>query len=128
MPIQNMYMGHPNVSATKWMIYDALGYGMSWVRVVLLPTLPSKYWNSWNALLSIILHITIDFHYKAMYNYHQLVSLLFLLLDWMSLNKNDDWCPFASRSRLESRSRWLLTHWIFSPGDWIYWHWNSTGH
>jgi len=76
--------------------------------------MPPNEWDtmlpSWNALPSpttfihnyrnqIILHINIDFHYKGMYNYHQLVSLLFSLLDWRSLNKNDDWCPFASRSR-----------------------------
>ena len=38
----------------------------------------------------IILHINIDFHYKNMYNYHQLVSLLFSLHDCMSLNQNND--------------------------------------
>ena len=116
-----VYGGHTNVYATKRMRYDPLGYGMSWVRVVLLQALPS-----WNALLSqttfihnyknqIILHINIDFHYKAMYNYHQLVSVLFSLHDFMSLNQNNDWCLFASRSRLGRRSlesRRLLTHWI----------------
>ena len=40
MPSQDMYMGHPNVYAAKRMRYDALGYGMSKVRVVLLLTLP----------------------------------------------------------------------------------------
>ena len=85
------------------MRYDALGY-----EFVLLPMLPSN-WNSWNVLLSttifiqiyknqIILHINVDFHYKAMYNYRQLVSLLFSLLDWMSLYKNDDWCTFVSNT------------------------------
>jgi len=79
----------------------------SWVRDILLPTMPSN-WNSWNVLLSptifihnyknqIILDINIDFCYKAIYNYHQLVSLLFSLHDCTSLNQNDDWCPFASR-------------------------------
>jgi len=38
----------------------------------------------------IILHLNIDFQYKAMYNYHQLVSSLFSLHDCMSLNQNDD--------------------------------------
>ena len=92
---------------------------MCWVRVVLLPTLPSN-WKSWNVSLSpttfihnykkqVILHINIDFHYKAMYNYHQLVSLLFSLHDCMSLNKNNYWCPFASTFRLESRRLLVLT-------------------
>ena len=36
------------VYASKRMRYDALGYGMSWVQVVLLPMLPL----SWNALRS----------------------------------------------------------------------------
>ena len=108
MPIQNMYMAAPNFSMAKRMRYGTLVYGMSWIRVVILPALPS-----WNALLSqitfihnyknqIILHINIDFHYKAMY---QLVSLLFSLQGCMSLNKNDDWCPFASSLDLVTRSR-----------------------
>jgi len=36
----------------------------------------------------IILRLNIYFHYKAMYNYHQLVSILFSLPDCMSLNQN----------------------------------------
>jgi len=104
--------------------YDAFRYGISWVWVVLLPMLPSI-WKSWNVLLSpttfihnfknqIILHINIDFHYKAMYDNHQLVSLLFSLHHCMSLNQNDNWCQFASLSR------WLLIHWIFFlPMTWF---------
>ena len=41
MPDKIYLWGHPNVYAAKRMRYDALGYGMSWVRVVLLPMLPS---------------------------------------------------------------------------------------
>jgi len=54
----------------------------------------------------IILHINIDFHYKAMYHYNQPVSLLFSLHDSISLNKNDDWCPL----HIDLESRRLLTY------------------
>jgi len=33
--------------------------------------------NVYPSLHKSVLHINIDFHYKAKYNYHQLVSLLF---------------------------------------------------
>jgi len=55
-----------------------------------------------------------------MYNYHQLVSVLFSLLDRMSLNKNDVWYPFTSRFELDGCQHTE----IFSPDDWTSWHWN----
>ena len=94
----------------------------SWVQVVCYRCQLRKWWNVLpsptifiHTLKNlIILHIHIDFHYKGMCNYHELVSLLFSLHDCMSLNQNDDWCLFVSRSR-----RLLHTE-IFSPDDWIF--------
>ena len=109
-----MYMGHPkglmSMPPNKW---DTMLLGTG-----CLVTDSPLNWKSRNALRSpttlihnykkhIILHINTDFHYKAMYNYHQLVSLLFSFHDCMSLNQNDDWCPFASRSRLEKLNFFL---------------------
>ena len=107
------YENKMHVYTTKRMRYKAPGYGMSWIRVVLLTMLPSN-WKSWNEQLSpttfihnyknlIILHITIDFHYKAVNHYYQLVLFLFSLHDCMSLDQNDDWCPFAYRSIILDR-------------------------
>ena len=90
------------------LVWDVLG-----VRVILLPTLPLNR-KSWNVLLSpttfihnykkqTILHIDIDFIIKPCIIIISLFHFYFHPHDCMSLNRNDDWCPFASRSRLESR-------------------------
>ena len=86
----------PNKWDTTLLGTECLGYELSWYRCCL------RIGKSWNGLLrpttfihnyknQIILHINIDFRYKATYNYHS-------LHDYMSLNQNDDWCLSASRS------------------------------
>ena len=90
----------PNEWDTMILGMGCLGYKLSCYRCEM------HYWVQKDlSKKQIIQHITIestDFHYKAMNHYHQLVSLLFSLHDYMSLDQNDDWCPFAYRYRVQA--------------------------
>ena len=79
-------MRQTNEIRRSW-VWDVLGTSCHFTGTVFVKCATESHNIYHNYKNQIILHITIDFHYKAMY---QLVSLLFSLHDCMSLNKNDD--------------------------------------